>query len=414
MIDLLKKQIEQKIRKEITNRGDCEMISNAILQTLDVNISYNTIRRLFGLATYTKPNKKTLDILSKFLGYKNYFHFSQNAQYKEKTEFQNDMYKVIYHNDIEAITALIKNRKVNQQNYSGFIAQLSRELLYDKSYSNLNTVFKLQNLDYKTFTYSELLHIGNSIGLIIRKQEHYNEALFYNINFLHCVYLTFVDYSSLNGYYGAWAKKILQKKPSREITIFTSAILEFNKFINNKSINPKVDNLIYTDDLNPILCSRLLALKLLKANETETIEVLHKYYTIHSKRANLTDYSYELFTTSIVTKNLQIMEFLVHKIILRVKFYYQKSHLNSFYLMGAFYYKLIGDEKKEAEYNTLFSLNECRYSYEEFISLLYQIYLYGSAEGLSNKTKIKKKYIQLSKKLNYPYFSENYLTDYFK
>jgi len=127
MIDLLKKQIEQKIRKEITNRGDCEMISNAILQTLDVNISYNTIRRLFGLATYTKPNKKTLDILSKFLGYKNYFHFSQNAQYKEKTEFQNDMYKVIYHNDIEAITALIKNRKVNQQNYSGFIAQLSRE-----------------------------------------------------------------------------------------------------------------------------------------------------------------------------------------------------------------------------------------------------------------------------------------------
>ena len=82
--------------------------------------------------------------------------------------------------------------------------------------------------------------------------------------------------------------------------------------------------------------------------------------------------------------------------------------------MGAFYYKLIGDEKKEAEYNTLFSLNECRYSYEEFISLLYQIYLYDSAEGLSNKTKIKKKYIQLSKKLNYPYFSENYLTDYFK
>ena len=414
MIDILKKQIEQKIGTEITSRGDCEMISNAILQTLDVSISYNTIRRLFGLASHTKPNKKTLDILSQFVGYKNYFHFSQNAPFKEKTELQRDIYKILYQEDKEALIELINNKKVNQQNYASFIAQFSRELLHTKSYDNLNELYRHRGLNYKTFTYSELLYIGNSIGLIIRKQELYNEKLFFNTNFLHCVYLTFVDYSSLNGYYGAWAKKILQKKTSKEIKIFTSAVLEFRKFLNNKSINPNEGNLLYTNDLNPILCSRLLALKLIKANETETAEILNRYYTIHSKKENLTDYSFELLTTSILTKNLHVMKFLIQKISLTAKFYYQKSHLNSYYLMCVFYYKIIGDKKHEAKYSTLFSLDECRYSYEEFISLLYQIYLYSSAKNPSRKTKIKKKYIQLSEKLKYPYFSENYLMDYFK
>ena len=54
-------------------------------------------------------------------------------------------------------------------------------------------------------------------------------------------------------------KKILQKI-TKEIRIFTAAVLEFRKFLNNKHINSKADNLLYTNDLNPILCSRLLAL----------------------------------------------------------------------------------------------------------------------------------------------------------
>ena len=157
------------------------MISNAILQTLDVNLSYNTLRRLFGLASHTKPNKKTLDTLSQFVGYKKItFTFHKMPPFKENTELQRDIYKILYNEDKEALTELINNKKVNQQNYASFIAQLSgRELLHTKNYDILNELYKLRGLDYKTFTYSELLHIGNSIGLIIRKQELYNEKLSY-------------------------------------------------------------------------------------------------------------------------------------------------------------------------------------------------------------------------------------------
>ena len=98
----------------------------------------------------------------------------------------------------------------------------------------------------------------------------------------------------------------------------------------------------------------------------------------------MTDYSYELFTTSILTKS-SYNGISNSKINLTVKFYYQKSHLNSYYLMCAIYYKIIGDKKNEAKYSTLFSLDECCYSYEEFIKLLYQVYLYSNAKNPSLK-----------------------------
>ena len=79
------------------------------------------------------------------------------------------------------------------------------------------------------------------------------------------------------------------------------------------------------------------------------------------------------------------MQFLVEKSDLTIKLLHQKHHLNSFYLMSAFYYKL-SDNKAEALKNfNHFSLNECRYSYEEFIKLIYLIYTYEDSKLASEK-----------------------------
>ena len=48
------------MEKKITNRGDCELVSNVILETLELEISYSTVRRLYGLVNETKPNSKNL------------------------------------------------------------------------------------------------------------------------------------------------------------------------------------------------------------------------------------------------------------------------------------------------------------------------------------------------------------------
>ena len=73
--------------------------------------------------------------------------------------------------------------------------------------------------------------------------------------------------------------------------------------------------------------------------------------------------------------------------------------------MSAFYYKLTNNKVEELKNFNRFSLNECLYSYEEFIKILVLIYLYGSSKSDSEKKQLLEHYITLSKKLNYPYFS---------
>ena len=414
MINELKKEIEKKYGKKVENRGDCEKIASAILESSDFEISYNTIRRLFELAPFTNPNKNTLNILAKFIGYNNYFHFTQTYGFKEKTNLFQITYKHIYdENDLEIIN-LIKNTRKGTEYFIDFITLVVRELFYLKKYELIDSIFKLEELEYSKFSYSEILYFGNSVGLILRKQNKVVEVLGKNINFLKCVYLIFVDYSSLNSYYGKWAKTLVNLKTTSEIEIFNHAILEFKRFLNNKNLKNNVVSLIYKKDLHPILSSRLVALHLLSKTVSDPVEVLIKYCKTHTKTKHSTDYFYELFTTSILTKNIEVMKFLIEKIKLEIIHLYQKEHLNSFYLMCAFYYRITNNKVKQRTNYNRFNINGSRSSYDEFIKLINLIYLYDDTIQRTEQKQILLQYELLSEKLNYPYFSNELLINYFE
>ena len=413
MIVELKKEIEKKIGVKVNTRGDCELISHAILDLLDITISYNTIRRLYGLAPYTKPNTKTLNTLAKFVGYNNYLHFSQNFSYKEKRSLFQITYKAIYDDNDNEILDLVKKTKSSQEDFIGFITMLIRELFRKKKYTLIDKIFNLDETHSENFSYSELLYLGNSVGLILREEQRVHETLCKNINFLNCIYLTFVDYSSLNTYYGQWLEALRHINTSDEISIFNNALLQFKNFLNLNIIKEIEYDFTFTEDLNPILCSRLLALNFLSDKKCDVSQTLTNYYKLHSNKVNVSDYSYELYTTSILTKNIEIMRFLIEKSEFKIEFFYQKNHINSFYLMCAFYFKFTKNKSEEIKNFKRFSIHECRYNYEEFIDLIHQIYLYHSSKLISEKRLVKKNYFKLSQKLNYPYFSEKYLLDYF-
>ena len=413
LIDILKKEIEKKIGKKVTNRGDCELVSNVILETLEVEISYSTIRRLYGLINETKPNKKTLNTLAKFVGYKNYIHFSQNYSYKQKIDLTDIIYKTVSENDSEDIINLVNKTKKSSEDFVSMIIILIRELWHNENYDLINRIFRLKALNFNSFSYYEVLKIGNSIGLLIRKKSKIDPIFLNNINFLECVLLIFVDYSSLNKYYGDSLKIIKKNNFKYDITLFSLALLEFRNFLNNKNVNKITFKVSKTKRLHPILSGRLLSLKLLSADPNKRLKILHTQHKSLLTKGNIIDYYYELFTTSILLKNIEIMSFLISLITLKVEFYYQKAHLNSFYLMSLFYYKLTGDIENETKFLKSFKLSDCRDSYKEFISLIHLIYLYNSTATSANKKKIKIKYLSLSEKLNYSYFSEDLLLNYF-
>ena len=413
LIDILKREIEKKIGKKVTNRGDCELVSNVILETLEEEISYSTIRRLYGLVNQTKPNNKTLDTLSKFVGYKNYIHFTQNYSYKQKIDLTEIIYKTVSENDSEEIINLVNITKNSSEDFISMAVILIRELWHNENYNLINRIFRLKALNFNSFSYYEVLKLGNSIGLLIRKKSKIDPILLDNVNFLECVFLIFVDYSSLNSYYGDSLEIIKKNNFKYDITLFSSALLEFRTFLNNKNVNKITFKASKTKRLHPILSGRLLSLKLINEDSNKTLELLNTHYKSLLIKGNIIDYYYELFTTSILLKNIEIMSFLISRINLNVEFYYQKAHLNSFYLMSLFYYKLTGDIENETKILKSFKLSDSRDSYKEFINLIHLIYLYSSTTTSANQKKIKARYLNLSEKLNYPYFSEDFLLKYF-
>jgi hypothetical protein len=389
------------------------LVSNVILETLGLEISYSTIRRFYGLVNETKPNNKTLNTLAKFVGYKNYIHFSQNYSYKQKIDLTDIIYKTVSENDSENIINLVIKTKNSSEDFVSLIIILIRELWHNENHDLINRIFRLKALNFNSFSYYEALKIGNSIGLLIRKKSKIDLQLLNNINFLECVFIIFVDYSSLNKYYGDSLEIIKKNNVREDITLFSTAVLEFKNFINNKVFNPINVNATYKKQLHPILSSRILSLELLSADQKKKLGILNAYHTSNLIKGNLTSHYYELFTTSILLKNTEIMFFLISKIKLKVEFYFQKTHLNSFYLMCLFYYKLIGDVENETKFLKSFKLSECRDSYKEFLTLILHVYLYNNTNEKTKKRNIKAQYKILSKKLNYPYFSDAFLLNYF-
>ena len=413
LIEILKKEITKKIKREIKNRGDCVFLSNAIFEILEIEISYNTIRRFYNLLPSTKPSIKTFNTLAQFIGYKNYIDFTQNYKYKKRNNITEIIYKTVSENKSKEIINLVNKTKNSSEDFISIVIILIRELWHFENFKLIDQIFNLKALNFDSFSYDEVLKLGNSIGLLIRKKSKIEPILLNNTNFLECVFLIFVDYSSLNKYYGSSLIIINKNNTKNNITLFTRAVLGFRNFLNNEDISIIPNKLTEKKQLHPILKGRLLSLKLLSADPKKRLGILNTYHKSLLIKGNITSHYYELFTTSILLKNIEIMSFIISRITLKVEFYYQKTHLNSFFLMCLFYYKLTGDLENETKFVKSFKLSECRDSYKEFISLIHLIYLYNSTTTSSNKKKIKIKYQSLSKKLNYSYFSEDFLLKYF-
>ena len=70
---------EVKIGFKIKSLKDSKRLSQIIAKENDIAISYNTIRRFFGVVKNVQASNFTLDTLSKFNGFDNYSWYTNNC-----------------------------------------------------------------------------------------------------------------------------------------------------------------------------------------------------------------------------------------------------------------------------------------------------------------------------------------------
>lgn len=410
---LLRSFIVEKIGFDITDVDSSKLLSEIILEETGNNVSYNTIRRFFGLVKSVKPRIYTLDILSTFVGFKSYGYFKLNSNLNIRWKLQLKLTQLILQDNPKELLIFIQENLHKQAEFKFILAHLLRELLLTNKIKLLNEIFELKEMNILNFNWDDTVLIGNSVGSLLSKlnlTSKEEENLVLNENFQDLVITLFVDYSGLNSFYINIIQLIEQNSKRSDVVAFCRGILNLANFLSEGSMN-NFYTLKMHDAYHPILKSRILAQSILK-QEKNKLKKLEEYYTINNKKGVLEiDYLFEIIVTAIILKDFEVMEWVIAKVRnhKNYKFFYKHEHYENFMFMNIlFYFK-----NKDREALSNFSFSGFNTSYEPMLTLFYLIYDYHRNNEQMKKKEILVKYLSLAKKVYKPFFTKEYLLNYF-
>ncbi|MDA9057331.1 hypothetical protein N9K49_05750 [Flavobacteriaceae bacterium] len=409
----LKIRCNKLIGRSISNHSDVLLLKSILDENLDENISLSSLRRFFGLISPTKPNKKTLDILSKGIGFLNFYEFCDR---EEKNIEWNSVRSIILIQQKEILTQEDINSLTNLKNenillFSYFIF----EIIIKEKFNLLTSIFNnpeiLPEENYKIGKVSDFMtHAMRKLSI-----KSINELIPYlNSNYLLRNYLIYysVDY---NSFYGWYLKIIKSDKINKNFndSLFHELIINTSLFLSGSKINElrKVSNYMI-QKIHPILLGRYIGLKSINSINDNLI------FSNVPKGSEML-FFYEIMTILIITKKF--------KTISKIENLYYEELLSrngntfedkvSIYLIAFCVNNLKNNNFKLANLNLgLINFELVVSSYYDYIKLLSSIPLYHIAIMDNNNErafKILQEYCKLKNKLNFKYFSVKFLKTYF-
>lgn len=259
----LRKDLEKKLGRSIRTKNDAIALESAIFEDTGLLVSYNTIRRFFGLVNGGQARESVLDIYAQFLGHKNYKAFEDN---KKRFEFYSQWTMVSQrsHWSLEHIHELVYEALNENRAAQGQLLWVMSNVFKDEPIEEWNRWFSVGAWVVEQERFGHLLFIIDNLGAIIRERIRTEEDAEKLLSFpvlVERLVLLFVDYSTLtDGYY----QKVIQLlSKNDEYTLFTSSLLGLQSLLRGDFEKAK-DHYMQTAaypvdyDLYPILNSRIL------------------------------------------------------------------------------------------------------------------------------------------------------------
>ena len=409
----LKEITEKKIGFKIKSLNDSKRLSEIIANEIDLEISYNTIRRFFGVVKNVKASNYTLDIVSKFNGFDNYTDFIVNYRLSNKWKQEFEITKIIHKNEDDKLLEYIENNLNQTRSFNLKLIQIIRELLLVGNFILISKIFELEKMHANNFNYDDKVLIGMSIGHVLHlidiKNEEFKELIL-NENFQDLVITIFVDYGNLKTYYSKIIEIIHANSSRKNILEFSKGILNLNIYF-NKKLNNSFYSLKIEEDFHPILKSRIFAQHLL-TDDNDIIHKLTNYHKTYQLKGYLEiEYLFEIIFTSIITRKFEVMKWIIEKVKQEgdYKFFYKYEHYNNYLFMKLIYYTKTNNLTKAVSFEQNFSLQVFSKSYEKMALLYYYVYKFHTDNNLENLNA----YTKLAKKVNSNFFTKRYLLEYF-
>ena len=412
MENKLREITEVKIGFKIKSLKDSKRLSQIIAKENDINISYNTIRRFFGLVKNVQASKFTLDTLSKFNSFDNYSDFLINFKLRNMWRQEFEISRIIHNDEENRLVEYIDSSLGQKKSFNLRLIQIIRELLLIGNFNLIRRIFELKKMNAHNFDYDQKVLIGMSIGYLLRvvntKDKEFKQLIL-NENFLDLIITIFVDYGSVGTYYFEIIKIIHNNTSRKDVRVFCEGILNLKFFLNKKS-NESFYILKEENDFHPILKSRIFSQNMLR-DDDDIISKLNNYYQKNQVNGLIPiEYLFEINFTSILTRNFEVMKWVIEKINPESEFtfFYKYEHYNNFLFMKLIYYTKMNDHEKIAIIDKNLTIQRFK-SYEGVALLYHNIYKFK----WTNDDKYFAKYMKLAKKVNPEFFTKKYFFDYF-
>ena len=133
MIQILKTSTQKKAGFKIDNYNSSRRLSEIICIETGISLSYNTLRRFFGIVKTVKPSNHTLDTLALFNGFLNYTDFTRNFHLKNRWEQEFKLASLMQDSEKELLLFIEENLHT-KRDFTLKLTQIVRELMLVKNY----------------------------------------------------------------------------------------------------------------------------------------------------------------------------------------------------------------------------------------------------------------------------------------
>ena len=162
MENKLREITESKIGFKIKSLKDSKRLSEIIAKENDIDISYNTIRRFFGVVKNVQASNFTLNTISKFNGFDNYSDFIINFKLRNKWSQEFEISKIIHNDEGDKLLAYVDNNISQTKSFNLKFIQIIRELILIKNFNLVRRIFELKKMNANNFIYDDKVQIGRA------------------------------------------------------------------------------------------------------------------------------------------------------------------------------------------------------------------------------------------------------------
>jgi hypothetical protein len=298
-IDKLQEAVERGYGKRIVNRPDCEDLSIAIYKKTKLLISYNTLRRFFGLAgqkNNSTVSKASLDVLAIYCGFQSYFDFCAQLESIDnlgklyKLQLEITQQKTL---DFKKVTTCLAQLDKNEHlyslmNYITVVAFNRGDLPFLKQLFKIERIFNGDD-----YLHAHLYFLVQTIGVQVQNNPTLAKEIWKSwakdpkARFYY--FELFVDMSMLVQAHYIGIQYYLEHSTQQQDIVFANALLAWRYLLLNDTENAqkqleKLDPHIDLTAIHPIPAARLMNCKLVinfKENGGVSEELLDEVATLY-------------------------------------------------------------------------------------------------------------------------------------